>query len=251
VFKATLVALTLTLSAPALPHAQEQAPDAQRRRKQIQLMEGVLAQAGAVAAETMGNRLRKIEPGMTVTFGLSRARGFVLDGYGIFFDVEVPALAGTLVWSQMVLQRELTIANALEMLKRALANMPEGPSLKEAQQAVNVLHRQTGPVSQVRGAQPVSGEVKAAEAVAVMRDPNEEYKHEVKQEIIEAVLHHSLQLNMGADEWLAVAAHVSEAQQTQRGVTLMIRVKGSDLALFAADPTRRDEIRARVQVKEF
>jgi hypothetical protein len=251
VVKGTLVALALILSALALPHAQQAGPDAQTRRKQIQLMEGLLAQAGSVAAETIGGRLQKLEPGMTVIIGKSRARGFVLEGYGIFFDVEVPALSGTVLWSQMVMQRELNMANALEMLKRALADMPEGPSRKDALQAVGVLNRQAAPVPQVRS-QMAQGDVKAAEAgVLELRDPNEEYKQEVKQEMIEAILHHSLQLNVAPDEWLAVAAHVNEAQQGQRGATLMIRVKGSDLAAFAADPARRDEIRARVQVKEF
>jgi hypothetical protein len=82
-------------------------------------------------------------------------------------------------------------------------------------------------------------------------DPNEEYKQEVKRELIDAILNHSLPLNIGPDQWLEVGAHMSETPQSQRGVTLMIRVKGSDLAIFAADPARREEIRNKVEVRAF
>jgi hypothetical protein len=56
-------------------------------------------------------------------------------------------------------------------------------------------------------------------------------------------------MDVAPDEWLTVAARVSEAGQ--RGQILMLRVKGSDLALFAADRERRDEIRSKVEVSIF
>ena len=74
---------------------------------------------------------------------------------------------------------------------------------------------------------------------------------EKRRELIDAILNHSLPLNIGPDQWLEVGAHMMETPQSQRGVTLMIRVKGSDLAIFAADPARRDEIRSRVEVRAF
>ena len=48
----------------------------------------------------------------------ARARGFRLDGYGVFFDVEVPSLEGTLPWSFRTLdQNDLGIDNALRTLR--------------------------------------------------------------------------------------------------------------------------------------
>lgn len=245
VVKGILVAVAVTLLPPSL-QAQQPSPESQGLRKQIVLMEGLLARAGTVAADTIARRLQELEPGLTAFIGPSRARGFIIDGYGIFFHVEVPALSGTVTWSMMLLQREMQIGTALSSLRRALADMPQGPSREQADQAVTVLARQAGPTT--RG-----GEVKvaAANASAEVWDPNEEYKQEVKRELIDAILNHSLPLNISADQWLEVGAHMMDSPQSQRGVTLMIRVKGSDLAIFAADRSRREEIRGKVEVRAF
>jgi hypothetical protein len=82
-----------------------------------------------------------------------------------------------------------------------------------------------------------------------MKDPSKEYRDTVQRELIDAMLDHSLAMDLGPDEWLAVAARVSEAGQ--RGQTLMMRAKGSDLATYAADKSRRDEIRGKVEVRVF
>jgi hypothetical protein len=237
----------------------------QKRRTQIQLMEGVLARAGSIAAEGFGHQLQQVEPGMTVTIGQSRARGFVLEGYGIFFDVEVPELRGTVVWSQLMMQRELELSNALTLLQRALQEMPEGPSRQQAQRAVQLLAAQTGPVQQDRsGSRSPDAAIRVSEganltepaapaiappAVAVIRDPSRVYRDTVQRELIDAMLDHSLAMDLGPDEWLIVAARVSEAGQ--RGQTLMMRARGSDLAVYAADKSRRDEIRSKVEVRVF
>ena len=211
-------------------------------------MEGLLARAGAVAADTIARRLQEMEPALQAFIGPSRARGFIMEGHGIFFHVEVPALSGTVVWSQMVMQRELQIGNALTNLKRVFSEIPDGPARQEAARAMAVLARQAGPVKP-------NAEVTAANVSALMNDgvwdPNEEYKQEVKRELIDAILNHSLPLNVAPDQWLEVGAHMSETPQSQRGTTLMIRVKGSDLAIFAADPARREEIRSKVEVRAF
>ena len=45
----------------------------------------------------------------------ARARGFRLEGYGVFFDVEVPSLEGTLPWSFRTLdQNDLGLDSALQ-----------------------------------------------------------------------------------------------------------------------------------------
>jgi hypothetical protein len=251
---------------PQVERAPEQsAAFTQKRRNQIQLMEGVLARAGSIAAEAFGHQLQQVEPGMTVTIGQSRARGFVLEGHGIFFDVEVPELRGTVVWSQMMMQRDLELTNALALLQRALQEMPEGPSRQQAQRAVQVLAAQTGPVQQNRSrADAQDPAIRVNEAanvseptdpaaptpsVAVAKDPSRAYRDTVQRELIDAMLDHSLAMDLGPDEWLIVAARVSEAGQ--RGQTLMMRALGSDLAIYAADKSRRGEIRGKVEVRVF
>ena len=290
--KEILVALAVMVAMPAPPQAQEigqpqqvgsaqevqdaQALDAdtQNRRNKVQLMEGLLARAGDIAAESFGRQLQQIEPSMTVALmGQSRARGFMLEGYGIFFFVEVPELRGTVVIAQMMVQRDQEIANALARLKRALRDMPEGSSRQQAQQAISVLDLQAGPAPQERAGplpdnsarnpairvsegavEPESAIAPAlpaapAATMAVMMNPRKEYRDTVQRELIDAMLDYSLPLDVAPDEWLAVAARVAEPGQ--RGQTLTLRVKGSDLAIFAADRDRRDEIRGRVEVRVF
>lgn len=258
--------------------AQELGPEAQQRRNKVQLMEGLLARAGDIAAENFGRQLKQIEPGMTIALmGQSRARGFMLDGYGVFFDVQVPELRATVVIAQLMLQRDMEIANAIARLKRALQDMPDGPNRQQAQQALRVLDIQAGTAPQERGSGLAFGASRSQQdpairvndgpvqaddppaasppampgdaVMAVMQDPRKEYRDSVQRELIDAMLDYSVPLDIGPDEWLSVAARVAEPGQ--RGQTLMLRVKGSDLAIFAADKARRGEIRGKVEVRVF
>lgn len=282
VTKAILLALAVSVTAPAMAGAQERSPDAQKRRNQILLMEGLLARAGSIAAESFGHRLQQIDPTMSVFIGQSRARGFVLDGYGIFFDVEVPELRTTVVLAEAMMQRDLELVRALTLLKQAFENLPAGTGKQQAEQAIRVLDRQVGPVQQpqvsarafgsassgdsaikvsegtsspaeVPGVAPIepSADAAAAQAAlqALMKDPRKEYRDTVQRELIDVMLEYSLPMDVAPDEWLAVAARVTEAGQ--RGQILMLRVKGSDLAVFASDKSRRDEVRSKVEVSVF
>ncbi len=84
---------------------------------------------------------------------------------------------------------------------------------------------------------------------ALIKDPRKEYRDTVQRHLIDVMLDYSPPMNVPADQWLAVAARVTEAGQ--RGQVLMLRLKGSDLAALAADKSRRDEIRSRVEVSVF
>ncbi len=82
-----------------------------------------------------------------------------------------------------------------------------------------------------------------------MKDPRKEYRDTVQRELTDAMLDYSFPMNIAPDEWLSVAALVADAGQG--GQILMLRVKGSDLAQYAADRSRRDEIKARVEVRVY
>jgi hypothetical protein len=246
VAKGILIALAVTLT-PAVSFGQQPTVESAGLRKQVVLMEGLLARAGTVAADTIARKLQELDPGISAFIGPARARGFIMEGYGIFFHVEVPELTGTVILSQMVMQREMQVGTALQDLRRALEDMPDGPMRQQALRAVMTLDRTAGPTNaEVK----VSAASAATNAPAVW-DPNDAYKQEVKRELIDAILNYSLPLNVTPDQWLEVGAHLSDSPGSQRGITLMIRVKGSDLAIFAADPARREEIRNKVEVREF
>jgi hypothetical protein len=256
--KGILLAVMLMLAAQAVPQGQGRTSDARQRRNQIRLMEGVLVQAVRLGAEEVGTELERFEPsGVTALAGTPRARGFVLDGYGVFFDVEIPALNQSVVWSVMVLQRDRQVGNALESLTTAVESMPAGPTRQQAEQALQQVARRVGPVSPrstPAAGQPPPGQVTSATAAAVVTppDPIALYTEAVKGTLIEAMLDHSLQMKLAPEEWLTVAARDSETPMPQAGLsdapTIILRVKGSDLTLYHSDPARRDEIRAKVKV---
>ena len=89
--------VALATSAAAQPAA---APTAQEQlRHQIYLMEGVLGRAVTSGAARLNAQFRALLPDMVVVAGEANARGFNLDGYGVFFDVEVPVLRQSMMWS--------------------------------------------------------------------------------------------------------------------------------------------------------
>jgi hypothetical protein len=262
--RALFIAVAASLAVPAASSGQLRPPDAQRRRDQIQLMEGVLSRAVRLGAEQVNRRMQTVDPTMTVITGQARARGFVLEGYGIFFDVEVPTMSASAVWSMLTVQRDLQVNAALESLRRALESMPEGPKQQEAQQAFQRVARQVGPIQPPRN--PVTDAVPAANAMSAgntviagppppLDDPDRQYAEAVKGALVDAMLDHSLSMDLGPDEWLTVAARESEVplapNQLYDLTTIQLRVKGSDLAIYAADRTRRAEVRQKVEVRVF
>src|SRR5262245_10784248 len=115
------LALIALLVMPALAQAQGRSREDQRRRNQIRLMEGVLVQAVRLGAEEVGAEMEKYEPaGVTALTGTPRARGFVLDGYGVFFDVEIPELNQSVVWSLMNFRREQQAGQSIDSLRAIL-----------------------------------------------------------------------------------------------------------------------------------
>jgi hypothetical protein len=254
-----LAVVAATLAVPAVATAQLRPADVQRRHDQIQLMEGVLARAVRLGAEQVNSRMQSIDPTMTVITGQARARGFVLEGYGVFFDVEVPPMSASAVWSMMTVQRDLRVASSLESMRRALSSLPDGPKLQEAQQALQQVARTVGPV-QMRDepaqlAVPAANTVVAANALEPADDPDRQYTDAVKSALIDAMLDHSLSMDLGPDEWLTVAARESEGplapNQLYDASTIVLRVKGSDLSIYLGDRTKRAEVRQKVEVRVF
>jgi hypothetical protein len=236
--------------------AGQDAAAGQRRRNQIQMMEGVLARAVRSGAEDTARRMQSRDPSLMLFTGQARARGFVLEGYGVFFDVEIPGLRPTVVWSMKALERDATMANAIDSLRQALAAMPQGPARLQAEQALKHVQQFGPPPAQARSPiMPLQGAVSATSADSQVDDPHTAYTEAVKTALIDAMLDYSLPMDIQAEEWLTVAARDGDGPLTPDEIyeadTILIRVKGSDLAIYAADRTRRSEVRSRVLVSKF
>jgi hypothetical protein len=191
--------------------------------------------------------------------GTPRARGFVLDGHGVFFDVEVPDINQSIVWSVMTTQRDRQASDAIESLRAAIRSIPGGVSLEQAQEALRYLASTVGPGlprnQSLAGTAavetlPSPGKVNAVSTPAM--DPRKEYQDAVITAVVDAMLGYSVQMSLGPEEWLTVAARGSDTPLSpQQGlsdtVTITVRVKGSDLAIYHADATKRAEIRDKVK----
>lgn len=259
-----VVALVALLALPSAPRAQD-APVAERRHA-IRMMEAVLSRAVLTGAEHLAERLGSGNPNVSFFTGQARARGFVLDGYGLFFHVEIPEMQQSVVWSVTTTERDAAMASVVDQLRRAVDSVPEGPSKLQAELALKRLQLQVGPLPPLPdGAAP--GErriVRAADAAQapdpadpepVLKDPSVAYREAIRASLIDAMLEHSRGLSIRPDEWLSVAAHRGQSplapNEIVTATTLVLRIKGSDLALYDADRTRKEEIRQRVDAREF
>ena len=113
-----------------------------------------------------------------------------------------------------------------------------------------------GAARQVADRPPAPPPALPADALLVT-DPAAAYTREVKAALIEAMLENSGPLAVANDEWLVVAARDSEPGNrlvpgdAYDTTTWVLRVKGSDLAVFRAGRLTLDDARNRVEVREF
>ena len=142
-------ALTAALASPAA--AQPATARADNLRHQIYLMEGALARAVNFGAATLNQEIRAVMPDMLVLAGESTARGFHLDGYGVFFDVEVPVLRQSMMWSlrTMLDQDQQGATEALTALRRVVATT-SGQERASAEAALRRLEAQIRPFGTVK-----------------------------------------------------------------------------------------------------
>jgi hypothetical protein len=285
-----LAACGVALAAPALAQGRQAAaarPDPQvAARYQMAIMEDVLERAVQRGARMMGQQLQGGMPQMLLIGGNARARGFRLEGYGVFFDVDVPAMRQSVVWSWRTLELDNKggIA-AIEALKTHLKTVTDPAQRRELDQAIRQLELQVAPFSSAADAEKSvrrTGSDPRSTAVSVpapapvahatvggvpalagvppgatgIEDPNAAYTSTVSEALIDAMLVYSQGLSIAPDEWLTVAAR----DRGESGVstddpfdatTIQIRIKGADLLSFHAGRLTRDEARKRVDVREY
>ena len=178
------------------------ATDQARARQKIFMMEGVLERAVQLGVDNLRRRVRAVMPDdALLQGGVPQVRGFRLEGYGVFFDVEVPALRRSLAWSLrtmnqtgMALARDLAQMRAfvqsiadprvradfdrtLLRIQQEIAPAPLMPADRVASQGALVTAQSVG--------QPVAGPPESAAVPPqadplLLNDPSEAYTQEVK-----------------------------------------------------------------------
>ncbi|HZT77789.1 MAG TPA: hypothetical protein VFA27_14140 [Vicinamibacterales bacterium] len=252
--------------------------EARQSRYQIGQMERLLEGAVEHGVTLIRDRFQKLTqtPAELLVTDNAHARGFRLDGYGVFFDVTAPSFeTSALVWSLRTLdQNDLGVDSALKTLQDRVKGDPS------AEQALKRLEIQVGPVAVARVANPaVAGARNATGSVAatsldqppadtavpanplspndpILADPNEAYRTEVILALKDAMLDHSTALGIGPDEWLTIAVRGNDdrprlAPADSDARTRVIRLRGADLAAYLARQITRDEALQRIEVRVF
>ena len=232
----TLWAATAGAQAPAKSAELEQI----KQRQRLSLMEGVLERAVANGADNLLRQVKSVMPDVPMLTGAPEVRGFRLEGYGVFFDVEVPALRLPIAWTLRYVDRNRL---ALAQLRAMVLEQP----LQERER-LETLVRQI----EQRNASEVPPKVDPE----VVRDPNEAYTRAVKEALVDAMIESSGHLNLGPDEWLTVAArdNVPNDPLVPGDATdlksVIFKIKGSDLAAFRSGQLTLEKARERVLAEE-
>jgi hypothetical protein len=252
-----LVACTAVLWPPAArsqsqPRSGPGAVGQAQARFQISVMEGVLEKAVENAARTINRQIQPMTPELLMFGTDARARGFRLEGYGVFFDVEVPMVRQSLGWAFQIIGPP---DEALRSLRDHVRSIQDRREREQLDQALKQIELQFP----ARSASNVGGQSEPASAPAQppIVDPNEAYTSAVTAGLMDAMLDYSGPLQIATDEWLSVAARDYEGQRGLRAdapydlVTIVMRIRGGDLTAFRAGRLSRDEARKRIEVKEF
>ena len=144
-----LVCAGVAPAAAQAPATARVSAEQKELRYQIGVMERVLEGAVEHGVTNIRDRLQTIGPTELLISDNAKARGFRLDGYGVFFDIVVPSFDTNIIWATRMLdQNDLGLDSALKALQ-AHVQAAGDPSL---QQALRRLELQVAPAAQARPA---------------------------------------------------------------------------------------------------
>jgi len=202
---------SVTVPAPVVALPPLAGAELRRRREAIDALEGMLPTKVKSGAKDTMREIEAVTPGLNLlTTSAPRARGFHLEGYGVFFYVEIPGVRPS-------------VASLVEQMQR---ERERGASASRA----------------------------AAGNAVVPLDPNALYTDAVKRQLIDALLDWSQPLDLRPSEWLTIAARDGDEpipNVIYESITMVLRVRGSDLAEFRAGRISRADMLKRVEVRGF
>ena len=271
--------VTMFVLATAPLAAQQQArrtPQLRDQRYQITTMERVFEGAVEHGAKVTRDRLHTagFPPEMLLSDN-ARVRGYRLEGYGLFFDVAVPMLEGSLTWSLQTLdQNNLGLQSALT----ALRSLVEKSGDTNFEQALKRVELQVAPVSlsanvtglpnarTLTGSAAVAPDLPSSVAApsapppvrddAILDDPVEAFRAEIRDALMNAMLDHGAALRLAPTDLLTIAARGSDDRTVlgplnDDAQTIMITVSAADLTAYLSGQIDRDEARQRMRVRVF
>jgi hypothetical protein len=219
-------------------------------------MERVFEQAVTHGAEQFASRIETSDPSSRINFaGVARAHGFRLDGYGVFFDVQVPMLRPSLNWvfrrlNQLDLRGRIAanLEEALPVLREKMRSFDDEQLMENFERALLAFPRPLPLSPTPTGATLVDREV----LVASEEDLQAEYAAQVAAEVTAVILDHSDAILLGGDDWLVVATVAPfSPNDTPGGMKMMLKILGSDLIAFRAGELLREDAIKRIETGEI
>jgi hypothetical protein len=267
----------LTAGAGAQAPAASGVPEAVRARQKIFMMEGVLERAVQLGVDNLRRRVGAVIPDDTLLQGGAPVvRGFRLEGYGLFFDVEVPALRRSIAWSLRTMnQTGMALARDLAQMRAFVQSIADPNVRAEFDRTLLRLQQQVGPTPPLANRVASQGQAVTAQSVPplaeqseftvvvppqvdplLLNDPSEAYTQEMKAALLDAMVENGGPLVLGDDEWLTIAARDNAPGDPfmtgdPDATTLVMRIKGGELNAFRAGRLTLEEVRSMVQIDEF
>ncbi len=240
-----LILVATSVSSQAQPSSEVAAGRAEssQLRYQLRVVERAFEEAVEHSARNFASSMEEATPGAARFMGNTGAHGFRLDGYGLFFDVQIPVLRRSLSWVFRHLNRGPSeLGPALQSLRqhmRSFDNVDVRDSLEEALRSIESLVGHPSPP-------PPPPDV----------DPREVYAMEIRDALANAMLDYTDSLPLAANEWLTVATTSSgnradSPTDLPRGLGLMLRVPGRVLIALRQGEMARSEALNRIEYSEF
>ncbi len=238
----TLIATSVSSQAqPSSEVAAERAGSSQLRY-QLRVVERAFEETVEHSARNFASSMEELTPGAARFMGNTGAHGFRLDGYGLFFDVQIPVLRRSLSWVFRHLNRgHSELGPALQSLRQHMRSFDNGDvrdSLEEALRSIESLVGRPPP--------PPPPDF----------DPGEMYAMEIRDALANAMLDYTDSLPLAANEWLTVATTSSgnradSPTDLPRGLGLMLRVRGNVLIALRQGEITRSEALDLIEYSEF
>jgi hypothetical protein len=248
------------------------------RVNEVKVMENIFANAVGQGATQLARDMQATDPGVvpgSVIMTPAHARGIALDGYGVLFDVDVPLMNMSVVYSrrQMFMQNlrdqidearrarlRATAPDVQQQLDARIQLLTSQLTMLASPPSAPVMPSLAVPVA--NGDQPPAGTVVAqttTDATLIpppidTRSPDEKYSDAIKKALMDAMLNHSAGLNLADDEWLMVAARdngPTDPGSINNRSGIILRIKGGDLAAFRAGKLSRDEVLKKIELLEW
>lgn len=262
-----LVAAGAVSAQPVPTPASERGAQPAQLRVQMANMEAILERAVQVGIQGAMNQMPGVQfqgPPMWVA---PRARGFKIDGYGVFFDVEVPVLPASITWSISVLNRnnEIALVNEINSLKAIVQGLPDEAKRAEIRKSLDRMQQR---VSAAALSEPAAPSPQSGAAATLVRDggatapsratvqsPDDLdaiYTSEVKKSLTNVMLDHGITLEIAPDEWFTVAASEARSGWGQPDtMTVYLSIHGRDLAALRARQITREEAIKRIVERNY